>query len=113
MYHPQGRYRYHYGINWRAVVAFAASLGPTLPGLAYNVNPNLKIGGAIYIADLNWYYGILVAAFTYAGISRMWPAHDSLVPCMINSVEDVTEGIPEGSEEVVTINTAEEKRLEY
>lgn len=34
LYRRHGRYRYRYGINWRAAVAFSISLVPNLPGYA-------------------------------------------------------------------------------
>ena len=32
LYRRHARYRYTHGYNWRAVLAFAISLGPNLPG---------------------------------------------------------------------------------
>ncbi|KAL2209492.1 putative uracil permease [Sarocladium strictum] len=79
LYQPHGRYRYTYGINWRAALALVCAIGPTLPGLAYNVNPNLDIGGAMYIANFNWYYGIIVAFVVYSAASLIMPAKETLV----------------------------------
>ncbi|OAR05657.1 hypothetical protein LLEC1_04914 [Akanthomyces lecanii] len=79
LYQPHGRYRYTYGINWRAALALTCAIGPTLPGLAYNVNPNMDIGGAIYIANFNWYYGIIVAFAVYSVASLVMPAKETLV----------------------------------
>jgi NCS1 family nucleobase:cation symporter-1 len=39
LYRRHGRYRYNYGINWRAAVALLTSLVPNLPG--YDYNPQL------------------------------------------------------------------------
>jgi len=65
LYRRHGRYRYAYGINWRAAVALLTSLVPNLPGYGYNaplpcllsfanalslasaVNPSLKISSGI------------------------------------------------------------------
>jgi NCS1 family nucleobase:cation symporter-1 len=79
LYQPHGRYRYTYGINWRAALALVCAIGPTLPGLAYNVNPNLDIGGAMYIANFNWYYGIVLAFVVYSAASLIMPAKETLV----------------------------------
>ena len=92
LYHPQGRYRYHYGINWRALTALVFAILPALPGLAYNVNPNVSVGGAKYLAKFNWYYGFFVAFFLHAALSLIWPARETLVPCMIESMDDAVEG---------------------
>ncbi|KAI1080772.1 putative uracil permease [Whalleya microplaca] len=79
LYTPHGRYRYVAGCNWRAAVAMLVSIGPTMPSLAKNVNALIDIGGAAYIADLVWYYGFLSAFFVYIGLSKFWPAEESLV----------------------------------
>ncbi|KAF5641681.1 ncs1 allantoate transporter [Fusarium sp. NRRL 25303] len=79
LYQPHGRYRYNYGLNWRAVLALVCAIGPTLPGLAYNVNSTLDIGGAMYIANFNWYYGIIVAFAVYSVASLVAPAKETLV----------------------------------
>ncbi|KAK4956883.1 hypothetical protein LTR10_006412 [Elasticomyces elasticus] len=55
------------------------SIGPTLPGLARNINPKLDIGGAKYISDLVWYYGFFSAFLVYIALSKVWPAQQSLV----------------------------------
>ncbi|KIV93343.1 hypothetical protein PV10_04560 [Exophiala mesophila] len=88
LYQPHARYRYIAGVNWRAMAALLCSIIPALPGLAYNVNPNVDIGGAIYISQFNWYYGIVVASVVYGATSLIWPATETLVPCMIDSIDD-------------------------
>ena len=79
LYRPEGRYRYHAGVNWRAMLAMLCSVGPTIPGLAKNISPTLDIGGAQYINDLVWYYGFVVSFSVYIAASLMWPAEDTLV----------------------------------
>lgn len=37
LYRRHGRYRYRYGVNWRAAVAFLISLVPNLPGYASQI----------------------------------------------------------------------------
>jgi cytosine/uracil/thiamine/allantoin permease len=32
LYNPHGIYRYTYGVNWRAIVAFLVGVAPSLPG---------------------------------------------------------------------------------
>ncbi|OIW23878.1 putative uracil permease [Coniochaeta ligniaria NRRL 30616] len=92
LYQPHGRYRYWYGINWRAVVAMLVSVTPQLPGLVNAVNPSLPIGGAVYIANLNWYYGIFSCAAVYSGLSLAFPAHETLVSKLIETPEEAVEG---------------------
>jgi NCS1 family nucleobase:cation symporter-1 len=53
LYRRHGRYRYKYGVNWRAVAALLSSLLPNVPGLAGSVNKSLKISpGAAHIVSL-------------------------------------------------------------
>ena len=105
LYQPHGRYRYEYwGINWRALVALLFAIVPALPGLVYNVNPNENIGGAIYISNFNWYYTFVVSFIVHVGLSLIWPAKESLVPYMIESVENAIEGQPEVEKEATVIS---------
>jgi NCS1 family nucleobase:cation symporter-1 len=79
LYRPHGRYRYHLGTNWRAAVAMLISIGPTMPSLAKNIDATANIGGAQYIADLVWYYGFLSAFVVYVGLSKVFPAEETMV----------------------------------
>jgi len=107
LYDPQGRYAYSYGTNWRAIVALVAALGPTLPGLIHAVNPKIDIGGAEYIADSNWYYGIVISSIVYSALSLILPVEESLVPSMVTGV---IEGMVTG--EIATLEkSAREKEL--
>ena len=91
LYQPRGRYYYQYGVNWRAILALLCAIGSTLPGLANNVNSNVDIGSSIYLANINWYYGILVAASVYTISSVLLPARESLVPMFIDGVGVVSD----------------------
>jgi NCS1 family nucleobase:cation symporter-1 len=79
LYRPHGRYRYQFGTNWRAAVAMLISIGPTMPSLAKNIDATANIGGAQYIADLVWYYGFLSAFIVYVGLSKVFPAEETMV----------------------------------
>lgn len=107
LYDPKGRYAYSYGTNWRAIVALVAALGPTLPGLIHAVNPMIDIGGAEYIADFNWYYGIAISSIAYSALSLMLPVEETLVPYMVTGV---IEGMDAG-EIVASEKSAKEKEL--
>ncbi|KAK6613747.1 ncs1 allantoate transporter [Botrytis cinerea] len=37
LYDPHGRYRYWYGVNWRALLALLLAVCPNLPGLVYSI----------------------------------------------------------------------------
>jgi NCS1 family nucleobase:cation symporter-1 len=79
LYRPKGRYAYYHGCNWRAVLALLCSIGPAFPSLINNINSNIDIGGAKYIADLVWYYGFLSAFVVYIALSKIFPAHATLI----------------------------------
>ena len=56
LYKPHGIFWYWYGANLRAIAAFAVGMVPLLPGLAYEINP--QIGGIsrgyINFSSLSW-----------------------------------------------------------
>ena len=106
LYSPTDRYKYFYGINWRAALAFLFALIPAMPGLAYNVNPDVEIGGAIYIANMNWYYGICVAFVSYSVLSLIWPASQSLVKNMIEDMENTRPVTQEEKDDVSVVVAA-------
>ena len=83
LYEPHGRYRYTYGVNWRAMVALIVSVMPQLPGLINAVNPSIPIGGAIYITRMNWYFGIILCTAIHVGLSLLFPAEETLCSEMI------------------------------
>lgn len=60
-------------------MAVLCSIGPTLPSLVKNIDASADIGGAKYIADLVWYYGFLSAFLVYIGLSKAFPAKETLV----------------------------------
>ncbi|KAK3632551.1 hypothetical protein LTR56_016294 [Elasticomyces elasticus] len=91
LYQPHGRYAYWHGINWRALAAMIAAVGPTLPGLINAVNPSISIGGAVYIARMNWFFGFVVSACVYTSLSYIMPAKETLVHGMLLGVEGQAE----------------------
>ncbi|KAK9357916.1 permease for cytosine/purines, uracil, thiamine, allantoin-domain-containing protein [Lipomyces starkeyi] len=85
LYDPHGRYKYWHGVNWRAVVTFAVSLGPNLPGLANSVNHSVGLtGGIVHLWDVNYLYGLFVAVFVYVSLSLIFPPKETFVPEMIS-----------------------------
>jgi NCS1 family nucleobase:cation symporter-1 len=91
LYRPLARYRYHYGVNWRAVIAIIVSAGPNMPGLVHAVNPNINIGGAKYITDMNFLYGFFSAMLVFIALNWIKPAKETLLSDCIWSDEDVLE----------------------
>jgi NCS1 family nucleobase:cation symporter-1 len=107
LYQPHGRYRYWYGINWRALVAMLVSVTPQLPGLVNAVNPSLPIGGAVYISNMNWYFGIFFSGFVYSALSLAFPAREASVAGMVETLEGVVEDGDRTQEKDVSIKTEE------
>ena len=63
LYKPGGLYWYAGGINWRAIAAFTIGMAPQLPGLAYQINP--EIGGIargyLNFTSMSWLDSVVVA----------------------------------------------------
>jgi len=80
LYNPYGRYRYHGGVNWRAAAAFLIAVGPLLPGLAYSISPSTTFvsQGIINLYSFDWLYGFVVSIVLYVGLSKVFPAKESL-----------------------------------
>jgi len=78
LYDPHGRYRYNGGVNWRAAVAFLVPVIPLLPGLANSIS-GADIGtGLKNLYTFDWLFGFVVAIILYTGLSKIFPAHESL-----------------------------------
>lgn len=80
LYKPKGRYRYYGGVNWRAVVALVVSVPPNLPGLINAINPKINVHGGIYPYNIAWLLGLTLAATVYTLTSKVWPAHETIIP---------------------------------
>ncbi|EON96696.1 putative ncs1 allantoate transporter protein [Phaeoacremonium minimum UCRPA7] len=93
LYDPYGRYRYWYGINWQAMIAFLVALGPNLPGLVYSVGSTIG-GSYIYITEgakhiysFDWLFGFVMSVFLYTGLSLLFPDQNVLVEETIRTLE--------------------------
>ena len=102
-YDPNGRYRYWYGVNWRAVLAMLVSVGPNLPGLAYSImlnadgtNPVKITAGAKNLFTFDWLYGFTMSVFVYTTLGLLVPAEGTSIQRTIYSLTP-TEGISERS----------------
>ena len=64
LYLSSGIYWYRSGINYRAMVAFFLGMVPQLPGLAYQINPEIKDISWNYLgfASLGWLDGVVFSA---------------------------------------------------
>lgn len=93
LYDPYGRYRYWYGINWQALLAFLLAVGPNIPGLAAAINPSgTHVNAGIkHLYSFDWLYGFVVSIFVYTVLHKIFPAKESLVPKTIDGVEMAAE----------------------
>ncbi|GAA5971372.1 hypothetical protein JCM11641_008327 [Rhodosporidiobolus odoratus] len=67
-------YWYTGGFNLRAVAAFVCGCVPTLPGMIYNINPNIGIPhGAVYVYAGVYPVGCVTAGAIYAALSYLFP----------------------------------------
>ncbi|ETW79909.1 nucleobase cation symporter [Heterobasidion irregulare TC 32-1] len=95
MYRPHGRYRYNYGVNWRALAALVVSVPPNLPGLIHSINPSIPAGGAVYLFDIAYILGFTLASSVYYVLSTLFPAKETMLDRAI--IEDETPADHEGS----------------
>jgi NCS1 family nucleobase:cation symporter-1 len=98
LYRRHGRYRYHAGVNWRAVVAFVVSVTPNVPGLAKAVNPDVKLSPGIeHIYDMSYLWGFLSAAVVYVTLNYFFPAKETLLDAPIYEDSSVIDGVDYGN----------------
>ncbi|KAF8272721.1 NCS1 nucleoside transporter family [Lactarius quietus] len=80
MYRPHGRYRYTYGVNWRAAVALLVSVPPNFPGLINSINTKVYIGTAgEHLFDIAYLLGFTLASTVYFTLSKLFPAHETML----------------------------------
>ncbi|CAD6448259.1 cc93cd0c-e188-46c6-8af0-6f289de46d4f [Sclerotinia trifoliorum] len=103
LYDPDGRYKYWYGINWRALLALLVAVAPNLPGLGYSIGlqTNATTGiqtdtvriseGAKHLYSFDWLFGFVVSVFVYTLLSWLCPARESLLDHTVYG--DVVEGV--------------------
>jgi NCS1 family nucleobase:cation symporter-1 len=62
LYKPHGIYWYCHGWNLRAIAALLVGIIPLLPGLIYNINPDISMSsGILEFYTLGWLDGLLIA----------------------------------------------------
>lgn len=79
MYRPHGRYRYQYGVNWRAAAAMIVSVPPTMPGLINSINTNIHVGVSTRLFDIAYLLGFSLALTVYFMLSMFFPAHETML----------------------------------
>ncbi|KAH9976618.1 cytosine-purine permease [Lactifluus volemus] len=89
MYQPHGRYRYISGVNWRAAAAMIVSVSLTFPGLINNINPNVQVGVGARLFDISYLLGLTLASAVYFTLSKLFPAHETILDHAILEPETV------------------------
>jgi NCS1 family nucleobase:cation symporter-1 len=69
LYQPHGIYRYSYGCNWRAIVAFLVGVVPNLPGLINSINPSIEVGDGASPYHFGWHLGFVATSIVYVVLS--------------------------------------------
>ncbi|KIM34307.1 hypothetical protein M408DRAFT_325742 [Serendipita vermifera MAFF 305830] len=107
LYKPHGRYRYHGGVNWRALAALIVSVPPNLPGLINAINPAIDVGGGIYPYNIAWLLGFTLAAGVYSITSFVWPAQGTNIP---HTLHDEAHPAPRDGSQEGSIGEEEKKK---
>ncbi|KAI0288327.1 NCS1 nucleoside transporter family [Russula brevipes] len=91
MYRPHGRYRYTYGVNWRAAAAMVVSVPPTFPGLIDGVKTRIHMNIGTRLFDISYMLGFALASTSYFALSKLFPAHETVLDHAIVEL-DTTSG---------------------
>jgi cytosine/uracil/thiamine/allantoin permease len=73
LYQPHGIYRYTWGINWRAIVAFVVGVVPNLPGFIQSINPSIDVGVGARPYTFGWLLGFVATSLVYV-VLELWVA---------------------------------------
>ncbi|KAI9435811.1 cytosine-purine permease [Lactarius indigo] len=87
MYRPHGRYRYTYGVNWRAATAMVVAVPPTFLGLIHSINPSVYTGAGTRLFDIAYVLGFTLASTVYFALSKMFPANETILDRAIVDLE--------------------------
>ncbi|KAK9365539.1 permease for cytosine/purines, uracil, thiamine, allantoin-domain-containing protein [Lipomyces kononenkoae] len=88
LYDFHGMYRYKYGFNWRAFLAFTIGWVPLLPGFIPTVSNITTVSGMVHLYDLGFFYGCGAACLSYYIICYFFPAKETYLDAPVYMVED-------------------------
>ena len=77
---PSSIYRYTYGINFRALIAFIIGVAPNLPGFINSINPSINVGVGKRPYTFAWILGFVITSMIYVLLSAIWKATETLIP---------------------------------
>ncbi|KAF2113881.1 permease for cytosine/purines, uracil, thiamine, allantoin-domain-containing protein [Lophiotrema nucula] len=107
LYQPHSIYRYSAGINWRALAAFLVGVAPSLPGFINSINNNIAVGVGIHPYQFGWLLGFVAASIVYVGLSKVFPARETLIGKAVLP-DDVYDQGGYGDVEGVSVGSGEE-----
>ncbi|KAG2750456.1 NCS1 nucleoside transporter family [Suillus brevipes Sb2] len=79
MYQVDGRYRYTFGVNWRALATLVICIAPAMPGLVHSIKPSINVGGIHNLFAIGWIFGFWTAFVVYYVLSTLFPARGTYV----------------------------------
>lgn len=79
LYQPNGIYRYRYGFNWRAVVAFLVNLAPNMPGFVNSIDTSIEVGVGYRPYTFGWLLGFVGTSIIYVGLSTVFPPRETFI----------------------------------
>lgn len=99
LFDMKGKFFYTYGVNWRAIVAWACAFAPNMPAFAHEINP-VNPDVQPYTYYISWYFATVVSGGIYCTLCHFFPASDTYVDEAIYEIERPVsiEGLEEGKE---------------
>jgi len=73
-------YRYTFGVNFRALLAFTIGVAPNLPGFIHSINPSINVGVGSRPYTFAWLLGFVITSLIYVVLSMVWPPTESMIP---------------------------------
>lgn len=73
LYHGgPGHYRYFYGINVQAFIAYIAGIALPFPGFVGSLGPSVS-AAAVHIGDMGWLISYFTSMIVYIVLCLIWP----------------------------------------
>ena len=72
-------YRYTYGINWRAIIAFVVGVAPNLPGFINSINTAVSVGVGKRPYTFAWILGFVITSLIYVVLSLVFPPTETMI----------------------------------
>ena len=79
LYQPHSIYRYTYGVNWRAVIAFLVGVAPNMPGFINSINSSINVGVGVHPYQFGWLLGFVGTSIVYVALENIFVPHDTMI----------------------------------